>query len=268
MIKFADINEEKIKKELTLFVDSQEVITKGSCKRHLEKVLGLQPMALNEKPAKKRFKKILKEVIKQDEEDRLQTVKRNAGEADINIEVEMKPKKKRKRKNEQPKAKRRKTEKTKVQPKKKKTKKAKYGRNTTKMISILKQCGLANPRTYTKLKEFDEEREKCAYLQDYFDEQNIDWRQSGKELQEVIDEFKLRREVNELNRGTSEMISTRRSKKKVKYTYEEEELEDSFDEEEEESDYDEGQDYNVEDDMEDEDFDEVNDDDDDDEYDE
>ena len=32
------------------------------------------------------------EVIEQDEEDPLQTVKRNAGEADINIEVEMKPK--------------------------------------------------------------------------------------------------------------------------------------------------------------------------------
>ena len=72
--------------------------------------------------------------------------------------------------------------------------------------------------------------------------------------------------MNELNRGTSEMISTRRSRKKVKYTYDEEELEDSFDEEEE-SDYDEGQAYNVEDDMEDEDFDEVIDDDND-EYDE
>jgi len=259
MVEFANIDDEKIRKELTLFVESEEVITKGSCKRHLEKVLGLQPMALNEKPAKKRFKKILKQIIDKESEEPLQTVKRNAGEVDANVEAETKPKKKRKRKNEQPKVKRRK-----IEPKKEKAKKAKYGRNMTKMISILKQCGLANPRIYTKLKEFDKESEKCAHLQEYFDEQNIDWRQSGKELQEVIDEFKLRREVNELNRGTSEMISSRRSRKKVKYTYNEEELEDSFDEaEEEESDYDEEQDYNVEDDMEDEDFDEELDDDDD-----
>lgn len=227
---FDEFSDKIVLQKLQPYVDNTDNITKRTCKRHLESVLNLEPRSLNDQPHKSRFKKILATALenmkaKSEEKDEESAADTYAPE----IEEEPKKRssgKKRKRNNsrnsfEQP------------------QKKAKFGQKLTKLRKLAKTCNLAGPALYKKLKGLPE-KAQCSVLIELFEEKQIDVSDIRQEaLDQAAAEYNLRMEVEGLKQAEGEILSTRRARKNVKYTYSsDEDSEDEYGEKENDENFD------------------------------